>query len=111
MVLLDNILGLIETRFESDAAFERTVGLKPRTVAEWKRGKSKSFYELLPKLSETFKISIDSMYGLDNSEKYKKIKAPAETGAHELILPVNAELTPELINFIKKLYEEQIKNG
>ena len=46
------ILTLIESEFESDAAFERAMGLADKTVNNWRRARSSSFMKMLPRLSE-----------------------------------------------------------
>ena len=33
----EHILALIDSEFESDAAFERELGLKEKTVSNWRR--------------------------------------------------------------------------
>lgn len=55
------ILTLIEAEFESDAAFERAVGLADKTVNNWRRVRSSSFMKMLPKLAEEFKVSIGEL--------------------------------------------------
>lgn len=55
------ILTLIEAEFESDAAFERAVGLSDKTVNNWRRARSSSFMKMLPKLAEEFKVSIGEL--------------------------------------------------
>ena len=55
------ILALIESEFESDAAFERALGLNDKTVNNWRRGRSASFMKMLPKLSEEFKVNIGEL--------------------------------------------------
>ena len=55
------ILTLIESEFESDAAFERAMGLGDKTVNNWRRARSSSFMKMLPKLSETFKVNIGEL--------------------------------------------------
>lgn len=55
------ILALIESEYESDAAFERAVGLADKTVNNWRRGRSASFMNMLPKLSETFSVSVSQI--------------------------------------------------
>ncbi len=58
---VDNIRGrvisLIESEYESDAAFERSMNLKPKTVNNWRRGRSASFMKMLPTLSERFSVT------------------------------------------------------
>lgn len=55
------ILTLIESEFESDAAFERAMGLADKTVNNWRRGRSASFMKMLPKLSEEFRVNIGEL--------------------------------------------------
>ena len=55
------ILALIESEFESDAAFERAMGLSDKTVNNWRRARSASFMKMLPKLSEEFKVNIGEL--------------------------------------------------
>lgn len=55
------ILALIESEFESDAAFERAMGLADKTVNNWRRARSSSFMKMLPKLSEEFKVNIGEL--------------------------------------------------
>ena len=55
------ILSLIESEFESDAAFERAIGLADKTVNNWRRGRSASFMKMLPKLSEEFRVNIGEL--------------------------------------------------
>ena len=55
------ILTLIESEFESDAAFERAIGLSDKTVNNWRRARSSSFMKMLPKLSDAFKVNIGEL--------------------------------------------------
>ena len=55
------ILTLIESEFESDAAFERAIGLSDKTVNNWRRARSSSFMKMLPKLSDVFQINIGEL--------------------------------------------------
>ena len=55
------ILTLIESEFESDAAFERAVGLADKTVNNWRRARSSSFMKMLPRLAEEFKVNIGEL--------------------------------------------------
>ena len=60
----EHILALIDSEFESDAAFERELGLKEKTVSNWRRGKSSSFMQFLPRLSERFGVNIGELLDL-----------------------------------------------
>lgn len=55
------ILALIESEFESDAAFERALGLSDKTVNNWRRARSSSFMKILPRLAESFKVNIGEL--------------------------------------------------
>lgn len=55
------ILSLIDTEFESDAAFERAMGLKDKTVNNWRRGRSASYMKMLPTLSERFSVNVGEL--------------------------------------------------
>ncbi len=55
------ILALIESEYESDAAFERAMGIADKTVNNWRRGRSASFMRMLPELSERFKVNIGEL--------------------------------------------------
>lgn len=55
------ILSLIDTEFESDAAFERALGLRDKTVNNWRRGRSASYMKMLPALSERFSVNVGEL--------------------------------------------------
>ncbi len=44
------VLRLIPERFSSDAAFERAANLAPKTVSNWRRGRSATYMKMLPRL-------------------------------------------------------------
>ena len=62
--VLEKIVMLIESEFESDAAFERSVGLADKTVSNWRRGRSQSYMKMLPRLSEIFRVNIGELLGM-----------------------------------------------
>ena len=55
------ILSLIDSEFESDAAFERSFGIPDKTVNNWRRGRSASFMRMLPELSEVFRVNVGEL--------------------------------------------------
>ena len=57
----EKIISLIETEYESDAAFERAMGLPSKTVNNWRRGRSAAFMNMLPSLCEGFGISLSEL--------------------------------------------------
>jgi len=57
----ERILSLIDTEFESDAAFERALGLSEKTVNNWRRRRSSSYMKMLPRLSEEFRVNVGEL--------------------------------------------------
>ena len=60
-IIREKVLALIESEFESDAAFEREMELKEKTVNNWRRGRSASFMKMLPRLADRFGITIGDL--------------------------------------------------
>ena len=57
----ERVLSLIDSEFESDASFERELGLSEKTVSNWRRGRSASFMRHLPELSELFGVNVGEL--------------------------------------------------
>jgi len=57
----EKIISLIESEYESDAAFERASGLPQKTVNNWRRGRSASFMNMLPTLCDGFRVSLSEL--------------------------------------------------
>ena len=57
----ERVLSLIDSEFESDAAFERAMGLADKTVNNWRRGLSSSYMKMLPILSERFRVNVGEL--------------------------------------------------
>ena len=57
----ERVLSLIDSEFESDAAFERALGLRDKTVNNWRRGRSSSYMKILPRLSEEFHVNVGEL--------------------------------------------------
>ena len=57
----EKILSLIDAEFESDAAFERAMELPDKTVSNWRRGRSASYMNMLPTLSEAFRVNVGEL--------------------------------------------------
>ena len=55
------VLSFVDSEFESDSAFERDMGLKDKTVSNWRRGRSASFMKMLPALSDKFGINVGEL--------------------------------------------------
>jgi len=60
----ERILSLIDAEFESDAAFERALGLADKTVNNWRRGRSCSYMKMLPVLSDVFKVNVGELLNM-----------------------------------------------
>ena len=60
----ERIFSLIASEYESDAAFERALGLKDKTVNNWRRGKSASYMKMLPRLCEVFRVSVSDLLNM-----------------------------------------------
>ncbi len=52
---------LIDSRYGSDAAFERAAGLSPKTVSNWRRGISASYMKMLPTLARLFSVRVEDL--------------------------------------------------
>ena len=57
----ERVLLLIESEFESDAAFEREMGIAEKTVNNWRRCRSSSFMRMLSHLSECFGVNVGEL--------------------------------------------------
>ena len=68
----ERILSLIDAEFESDAAFERAMGLAEKTVNNWRRDRSASYMKMLPELAEKFGVNVTELLNIplsgDSSE-------------------------------------------
>ena len=68
----ERVLALIDSQYESDAAFERATGLREKTVNNWRRGRSASFIKILPKIAKLFSVGVGALMdipvGKDSSE-------------------------------------------
>ena len=60
-IIREKVLSLIESEFESDAAFERAMQLPTKTVNNWRRGRSSSFMKMIPTLSERFRVNVSEL--------------------------------------------------
>ena len=60
-IIRAKILALIESEYESDAAFERALGIPDKTVNNWRRKRSASFMRMLPTLADLFSVNISEL--------------------------------------------------
>ena len=63
------VFSLIEMRYGSDAAFERAANLPPKTVNNWRRGRSSSYMKMLPELASLFNISVQELLRTDENDE------------------------------------------
>ena len=47
----EKVLRLIDLKYESDVSFERAADLPPKTVSNWRRGRSTSYMKQLAKIA------------------------------------------------------------
>ena len=68
----ERVLSLIEAEFESDAAFERAMGLPEKTINNWRRYRSASYIKMLPELADKFGVNVTELLDMplsgDSSE-------------------------------------------
>ena len=68
----ERVLSLIDAEFESDAAFERAMGLSEKTVNNWRRDRSASYMKMMPELAEKFGVNVTELLDMplsgDSSE-------------------------------------------
>ena len=60
-MVAERIFAPIDADYESDAAFERAVGLPDKTVNNWRRGRSSSYMKRLPMLAEAFHVTLGDL--------------------------------------------------
>ncbi len=110
----EKLLLLIETEYPSDAAFERVMGLKPKTVDNWRRDKSRSYLKMLPELSALFHISLEALMNIPlqriatdlSDDEYEMLSLYRETS----VLPkAQREALKETLETTMRLYLE-LKN-
>ena len=83
----ERILALIDSEFESDAAFERRMGLADKTVNNWRRDRSASYMKMIPELAEKFSVNVtellDTPLSGDASELSELFSIRAEKRPYE----------------------------
>lgn len=109
----ERILQLIDSEYESDAAFERAMGLGEKTVNNWRRGRSSSFMKMLPKLSEKFGVNVSELLNIepkDSSLLSEEEKHLLHLYRKSRILPQNMRLSlRETLETTINLYISSVK--
>ena len=57
----EQLLALMTERFGTDAAFEAAAGLTPKTVSNWRLGRSCSFMKMLPELAAVLGVRASAL--------------------------------------------------
>lgn len=65
----ERVLALIDSEFESDAAFERAMGLAEKTVNNWRRERSASYMKMLPELAEKFDVTVTDLLDIPQKKE------------------------------------------
>ena len=103
----ERVLSLIESEFESDAAFERAIGLAEKTVNNWRRDRSASYMKMLPELSEKFGVNITELL---DSPLRKDTSELSEEELHLLLLYRRSRVLPqEMRTALRETLETTIK--
>lgn len=63
-IIREKLLLLIDSEYESDAAFERAFEIPEKTVNNWRRGRSASFMKIIPELSERFEMNVGELMNI-----------------------------------------------
>lgn len=102
----ERILSLIDSEFESDAAFERSLGLAEKTVNNWRRGRSSSYMKILPRLSEEFRVTVGELLDMPLSKDASEL---SEDEVHLLHLYRKSRtMPPKLRTALRETLENTI---
>jgi transcriptional regulator with XRE-family HTH domain len=103
----ERVLSLIDSEFESDAAFERALGLRDKTVNNWRRGRSSSYMKILPRLSEQFHVNVGELLDIPLSRDTSEL---SEDELHLLHLYRKSRTIPQkLRQALRETIEQTIE--
>ena len=94
------------------AAFERALGVPPKTVSNWRRGASHSYLSMLPQISQLLSTTPDVLLG--NLEKAEEEWAREAECLHALFVkakklpPHRREALYHTLEDVMKLYFEDV---
>ena len=74
----ERIFALIDAVYGSDAAFERAANLPPKTVNNWRRGRSASYMKLLPEIAMLFGVATGELLGNSSPEESARLTSEEE---------------------------------
>lgn len=66
---LERIIKLIEKDYTSYFAFENDFGIRNKTVDNWKRGRSKSYYKIIRELADFFDVTPNYLLDPTSTER------------------------------------------
>lgn len=104
---LSKILELSKNKYPSDADFEKALNVKPKTIFNWKRETSKTYYQMLPLICSLLSVSSDYLLGIEKTDgKYVNIP-------NDSLIALIENMTPEsrqkLENFVKNDFRFDLK--
>ena len=103
----ERVLSLLESEFESDAAFERAMGLAEKTVNNWRRDRSASYMKMLPELSEKFGVNITELLDIPLRKDTSEL---SEEELHLLLLYRKSRVLPQAMRTaLRETLETTIK--
>lgn len=68
MSTIERIIELMKKNNIKDAELERMLGLKPKIVYGWKTGRSKSYMDFIPQLSQIFNVSSEYLLCISDNQ-------------------------------------------
>ncbi len=106
---LSRILELSKNYYQSDADFEKALGVKPKTIFNWKRETSKTYYQMLPLICRLLKASSDYLLGI-NTNLDKKAQ-PELTNDKQALIDFYDKLSElnkgKVLGYVERMVEEE----
>ena len=106
-IIREKILSLIESEYDSDAAFEREFGIADKTVNNWRRGRSSSFMRILPAISEHFDVGVGEL--LDMPIRPDSEDLSSDEMSLLSLYRQSANLPPKMRDALKETLESTIR--
>ena len=104
---LSRILELSNNKYQSDADFEKALSVKPKTIFNWKRGTSKTYYQMLPLICSLLSVSSDYLLGIEKIDNmYTDI---SKDSLIDLIENMTPESRKKLEDFVKNDFRFDLK--
>lgn len=99
----------------SDKDFEIELGLNPKTINNWKRGKSSGYMKMLPEIADYFNVSVDYLLGREEKMPagFPTDISDLEADLRKVNFPVDEwmQLTDEQKNILLSTIENFIKSN